>query len=325
MTAHHDRESLRSYVEKLTELAAGSHANLAKALAPLLTTLLSEPQRGEVFRALEEEGIHLRSNSFYDPIPDTRELASHSFTDGPALETLDFRREAQLQLLESFGSLKEELDRIPREPTNEFEFFLGNGSFDETDALILYSMIRHFRPRRMIEVGCGNSTLLAAQAGRMNGGLDLTCIEPFPSPKLEAGIPGVTRFLREKVQDVPLDVFSELGENDILFIDSSHVSKCGSDVNYLYLRVLPRLAPGVIVHAHDIFLPFEYLKEWVLGLHIFWNEQYLLQAFLTGNRDWEIVMSNCYLGRTARAEMQRVFPTAKWHGGGSFWIRRVAK
>jgi Methyltransferase domain len=121
---------------------------------------------------------------------------------------------------------------------------------------------------------------------------------------------------------VELDFFSKLESGDILFIDSSHTVKIGGDVNYLFLEVLPRLKPGVIVHVHDIWFPFDYDRQWVLGEFRFWAEQYLLQAFLAFNSEFEVLICNSYLGFYFPEELKSCFPHSPWSGGGSFWMRR---
>jgi hypothetical protein len=171
-----------------------------------------------------------------------------------------------------------------------------------------------------------------AQAAARNGKSNLICIEPFPREFVRKGFPGLQSLIEEKVQDINLEFFSQLESGDILFIDSSHTVKIGGDVNYLFLEVLPRLKPGVIVHVHDIFLPFEYRRDWVLDEFRFWSEQYLLQAFLTFNSEFEVVMANRYLAHRYREDLKTAFPNlenvkpalpnpVKW-GGGSFWMRR---
>src|SRR4029077_19197551 len=131
-------------------------------------------------------------------------------------------------------------------------------------------------------------------AAAKNKSSPLMCIEPFPQKFLRAGFPGLQSLMERKVQDVDLNFFSQLQSGDILFIDSSHTVKIGGDVNYLFLEVLPRLNPGVIVHVHDIFLPFDYRRDWVMDELRFWTEQYLLQAFLMFNSDFEVLMANHY-------------------------------
>src|SRR5205809_130172 len=129
-------------------------------------------------------------------------------------------------------------------------------------------------------------------------------------------------FPKFRVEYVDLEFFSQLDSGDILFIDSSHTVRIGGDVNYLFLKVLPRLKPGVIVHIHDIFLPFEYRRDWVMDEFRFWTEQYLLQAFLTFNSEFEVLMGNGYLGHYHMEDLKATFPISPWWGGVSFWIRR---
>jgi hypothetical protein len=128
--------------------------------------------------------------------------------------------------------------------------------------------------------------------------------------------------IEKKVEDLDLDFFSQLGPGDILFIDSSHTVKIGGDVNYLFLEKLPRLKPGVIVHVHDIFIPFDYRRDWVMDEFRFWTEQYLLQAFLTFNSEFEVLIANSYLSHYHKEDLKTTFPNSPWWGGGSFWMRR---
>jgi hypothetical protein len=189
-------------------------------------------------------------------------------------------------------------------------------------------MIRHFKPRRVIEIGSGMSTVLTAEAIRKNELEGRSClftaIEPFPA-KFLSHIPGLTELLQTKVQRVPLERFCSLEANDILFIDSSHVVKIGGDVVYEYLEIIPRLKPGVLVHCHDIFLPAEYPKQWVMTNRIFWTEQYLLQAFLTHNRAFEILLAASFLHLRHPDKLAAAIgsydPVRVWPG--SFWMRRV--
>jgi hypothetical protein len=136
-----------------------------------------------------------------------------------------------------------------------------------------YCMARHFQPRLTIEVGSGFSSLVLGDAAARNGSSGVVCIEPFPREFLRTRFPGLRSLMENKVQDIDRNFFSQLEAGDILFIDSSHTVKIGGDVNYLFLEVLPRLKPGVIVHVHDIFLPFEYRRDWVLDEFRFWTEQ----------------------------------------------------
>ena len=207
------------------------------------------------------------------------------------------------------------------------------------DAFILHALIRDLKPKRIIEIGSGFSTMIAGDALRKNeeDGAEpchFTAIEPYPNPSVRAGIDGVTELVEKKVQDVPVERFEELGPNDILFIDSSHVLKVGSDVYYEFLEILPRIQSGVYVHVHDIFLPWDYPRSWIVDKQRFWNEQYLLQAFLACNTDFEVLWGSAFMRRRhpdAVAKCFDTFPPKWWNdemdpaarGGASFWIQRV--
>jgi hypothetical protein len=229
---------------------------------------------------------------------------------------------------------KAEYDQFPasRQGAQEpFKYTFDNPFFGPVDGEMLYCMIRDFKPTRILEIGSGYSTYLAAQAVRKNAEEDpihaceLTTVDPFPNKVVKAGFPGLARVLPSEVQNLPLSAFGKLKENDILFIDSSHILKIGSDVQFEYLDVLPRLNPGVIVHVHDIFLPAEYPKDWILKEYRFWNEQYLLQAFLTFNEHFEVLWASSYLHLKHPDRLAAAFKSydrGKNHPA-SFWIRKT--
>jgi Predicted O-methyltransferase len=202
------------------------------------------------------------------------------------------------------------------------QFYLNNGLFDDTDALVAYCVVRHFQQRLILTVGGGFSSLILEDALTKNNTSNLTCIEPFPQDFLRKGFAGLRSLVEKPVQDVDLEFFSQLCSGDILFIDSSHTVKTGGDVNYMFLEVLPRLQPGVIVHVRDIFLPFEYRRDWVMGELRFWTEEYLLQAFLAFNCEFEILIANSYLSHCHEEDLKATFPSLPSWGKGSFWMRR---
>jgi len=183
-------------------------------------------------------------------------------------------------------------------------------------------MVRHFEPESIVEVGSGWSSLVLGQAAAKNKNSALICIDPFPSNFVRKGIPALRSLIEKKVQDIDLEFFTQLDSGDILFIDSSHTVKIGGDVNYLFLEVLPRLKPGVIVHVHDIFLPFDYRRDWVVDEFRFWSEQYLLQAFLAFNSEFEVLLANSYLNHYHQQDLKAAFPDLSSWAGGSFWMRR---
>jgi predicted O-methyltransferase YrrM len=276
-------------------------------------------------------GIHVVPNNFYHPIPDTRRLRDELWQRPSELPGIDMRPAAQRELVAELARrFGDEWARFPRQPTaTPTQYHLDNGFFGPVDGEMLYGMIRWLRPARVFEIGSGFSTLAAAEAVRANARdghpCELVAFEPYPNATLRAGVPGLARLEPIVAQDIPLARFAELGENDVLFIDSSHIVKTGSDVNYLFLEVLPRLRPGVVVHVHDIFLPREYPKAWVKESYTFFNEQYLLQAFLMFNSTFEVLFTGSYLHATQPDVLAAAFASyAPSSGGpGSFWMRRT--
>jgi hypothetical protein len=248
---------------------------LSLLLIPIARNGLLTAERSQrLFYDAEAMGIHFLPVHFYTPVPDTKSIPGSAWDvrfDG--VPGWNLNEAAQLRLLPQLGQWASELNDIPEGPLNGDEFSWNNPAITASDAAIYYAFIRQFRPQRVIEVGSGYSTLLAARACVANGSTRLTCIEPYPMPAITKRRAGIAEVLSTRVQDAPLQRFEELSAGDILFIDSTHVCKIDSDVNYLLLQVVPRLAPGVIVHFHDIFLPWEYAASWVKEKKIFWNEQ----------------------------------------------------
>ena len=285
------------------------------------------------FPLFEKLGVHLTLNHFYEPIPDTRDLPARLWRKRRDVPGVDMREEAQVSLAKKLGeTYRAEFATFAERNTGTgHDYYLENGAITAGDAEALYGMTRMHKPKRIIEIGSGISTRLFATALKKNQeetGLTthLTAIEPYPDSHLESGFPGLTRLLRQKVEDVDLDVFRELGAGDILFIDSSHVLKAGSDVQYEFLEILPRLRDGVIVHVHDIFFPFDYPREWLTRERRFWTEQYLLQAYLAHNRDYEVLWAGAFLHAFHPDVLAASFPAYRRDKSfpGSFWFRRVA-
>ena len=298
-------------------------AEVSRFIAAVTPLCLKRRHPRELFQIWEQHGFHVTPVHFNQPIPDTRSLSETLWRQPSELVGIEMNEAAQLDLLRSFSSFHGEYQRFPSEPNQEpNRFYLGNHLFDGVDALVAYCMVRHFQPRLVIEVGSGFSSLLLGQGAATNGRTALICIEPFPREFLREAFPGLQTLIEKNVQEMDLEFFSQLASGDILFIDSSHTVKIGGDVNYLFLEVLPRLKPGVIVHVHDIFLPFEYRRDWVLDEFRFWTEQYLLQAFLTFNSEFEVLLANYYLSRYHQEQLKAIFPDLPRWIGGSFWMRR---
>lgn len=264
---------------------------------------------------------------YYEPFFDPAYLRRSS-DEERILPGIDMQVNRQLELLNKLN-YQDELLSFPCENDGNRNFYYHNDFFAPGDAEFLYAMIRCFRPRRIIEVGSGNSTLMmlnALDANRKNDSeyeCDLTCIEPYESLWLEEL--GVS-VLRKRVEDIDVSLFSALESGDILFIDSSHVIKPQGDILYLYLQVLPLLCSGVFVHIHDIMTPRDYFHTWVVDKLQLWNEQYVLEAFLSLNRDFKIVAALNYLKHHHFEQLAAVCPIFERNPDsepGSFWLRRL--
>jgi hypothetical protein len=214
------------------------------------------------------------------------------------------------------------------------EFGWNNFMFGVLDSSVYYTMIRHYEPSRVVEIGSGFSTLIATRAARKNLVTIVECIEPYPIDFFSSHLVGMKEIelTIDKVQNVDPIKFSSLIANDILFIDSSHVVKAGSDVEHLVFRVLPLLSTGVIVHFHDIYLPYSYPRSNIEPHLRFWNENYLLAAYFANNAEWEILVSNCTLGTVDNLNKlcetvasddaliaESLLPISP---GGSLWVRK---
>lgn len=233
---------------------------------------------------------------YYEPLFNEKHLTKPLSQDRK-LPGMDFNVDIQLQVLSQLN-FSSELNDVKEAYINDTTFSFKNGSFEHGDAEFLYNMIRLKKPKRMIEIGSGQSTKIAQLAIKKNQleNASITCehicIEPYEMPWLESINVDV---IRKKVEDIDLSFFKKLEANDLLFIDSSHVIRPQGDVLFEYLELLPTLNSGVIVHIHDIFSPKDYLHSWIINEIRLWNEQYLLEAFLTSNQEWEIIGAVNYL------------------------------
>jgi hypothetical protein len=276
-------------------------------------------------RALLHVGVFPIRNHYHEPLFDSR-ILSRPLDQDRVLPGIDWNVAEQLDLLGSF-CFSEELKDVPSSKADELTFYINNGAFESGDAEYFYNLIRLKKPSRIFEIGSGNSTLLAMKAINKNREelsdykCKYICIEPYGMPWLEKT--GVN-VVRQRVENVNKGIFSELENNDILFIDSSHIIRPQGDVLFEYLELLPSLKMGVIVHIHDIFSPKDYLKEWVMDEVRLWNEQYLLEAFLTSNREWKILGALNYLRHNHYEELQAKCPfLTRDREPGSFYIQKV--
>ena len=239
---------------------------------------------------------------------------------------IDLRVNEQLELVERIAAVIAD-EPFAADPTPDRRFYANNPAFGIGDASMLQGMLRLQRPSQVVEIGSGYSSALILDVVEHHlPSSTVTFVEPYTELLRTLMHPGDeerSRIIEQRAQDLPLDVLDELGDGDVLLIDSTHVVRTGSDVCRLVFDVLPALKPGVIVHIHDIFWPFEMPRHWVEEGRQ-WGECYLVRAFLTGNRDWEIVLFNDYIGRYHVPFFQRVLPQFLANPGGSLWIRRVS-
>lgn len=309
-------------------IKAGIKAGIDRVVsAPKLSIYTTEELAAEVARRIEKEsghpchdqfyrhGFHLLRKHFYLPVPDDTDKLDAFWERKSEMPGVDPNDPLALEIMEQICPryLPEFRDLFPIEgPLDPPGFYLINGGYMAIDAHVYYCMIRHFKPNRIVEIGNGNSTLLSIAACNKNEEetgkrARLTSIDPYPWKMFKDGYSGLDELIPERVQDVPVSYFEQLECGDILFIDSSHVIRSGNDVHYEFLEILPRLKPGVLVHVHDISLPRPYPKVYFEN-HLYWNEQYLLQAFLTFNNRFEIVWPGNYMMCKYPEKMIATFP-----------------
>ena len=269
----------------------------------LYRILLKFPYFGKKLQLLNNCGYE--PGHYYSPIPDLEEIKKREKTifkkSDVELKGINLRKEEQFALIQQFSSYYNE---IPYDFKNAKEtktrYQVKGAWYRYSDVVMLYSMMRHFKPAQIIEIGSGYSSavMLDTNDQFLNSKMAITFIDPFPERLLgllKDEDKKKHRIIKSIIQDVNLEIFRNLESNDILFIDSSHVSKVGSDLNHILFEILPILKSGVIIHFHDIYYPFELPKKWIMDRKWFWNENYILRAYLTDNKNYDIINFNSYL------------------------------
>jgi predicted O-methyltransferase YrrM len=276
--------------------------------------------------------VRFPAGHYYSPLADPAELVVEPrrsqiwSTPSRATPGVDWRADAQVALCCDVFAHQTRLELRGAASDDPTEYFAQNGQYPPLDAWALEAMLQRQSPRRVIEVGSGFSSLVTARVNRelCDGGIHFTCIEPYPRQFLLDGVPGITDLIVAKVQDVPLDTFDQLGDGDILFIDTSHTVKTGGDVTWIFHEIIPRLAPGVLVHVHDVFLPGDYPESWVReGWG--WNETYLMHSFLAFNSEFEVELGIRYMAESHRDALTAAFPgwlATPTQDGAALWLRR---
>ncbi|MBU3689217.1 MAG: hypothetical protein B7C54_02365 [Acidimicrobiales bacterium mtb01] len=280
-----------------------------------------------------EIGLWVPPDHFYSPVVDVAEIRRrpHLFADMTrALPGVDLGVDRQWALYDQLRPLLRTIefvgDRAAAESAGR-RYFSDNPAFGDGDGSTLEAMLRHTRPRRVVELGCGYSSACLLDTRERHLGLDVrvTFVDPFPQ-LLESLIRDADRatvdIMAVGTQDVPLDLIATLESGDVLFIDSTHVAKTGSDVVRIFHEILPAVRPGVWIHLHDHFAGFEYPVSWIEEGRS-WNEQYLTRSFLQYNREFEIALWPTFLA-SLDVERFRCDVPIRVNGGGSLWLRRVA-
>ena len=268
------------------------------------------------FPLWERLGLHVLPAHYYYPVPSSEDLPDELFDRVSACLGIEWRRDVQRRYLRDvFPAYLREFDAAP------------NAGLSLVDAAVLHAMVRHHKPRKIVEIGSGHSTRITAAAcvrnERDGHPCEFVAIEPYPPAILRPPLPGLTRLRPQKIQQVELDEFADC---DLLFVDSSHVVRMGGDVPHVQLEIVPRLKPGCLVHFHDILLPAHYWKDWVRGRRFYWTEQYLLQAFLLFNTEFEVLWAARLMQLEAQDALAAAFP---FYDGrdprqrvSSFWMQR---
>ncbi len=288
-------------------------------------------ERDELKRRLENSAAFqfYEPGHFYSPVPsrhDVREhLAKLEKLTVHELPAIDLNDRGQLDLLDA---LKPYYVRIPfrAHPAADLLYHFDNPNYAHADGIMLFCMLNHLRPRRLVEIGSGYSTCAILDTNRLflDSQMQITSIEPHPELlRSLIGTSTVTpAIIESNVQDTEINIFDQLEDGDILFIDSSHVSKVGSDVNYIIFEILPRLKTGVIIHIHDIYFNFEYPGVWLREGRA-WNEAYLLRAFLEYNEHFRILLFMSYLQNMYEPWFREHMPETLVKKGGCFWMEKV--
>jgi hypothetical protein len=274
-------------------------------------------------RAAERAGLQLVLKTFYSPIPDLASLPESVWVQADPLRGIELDLDGQAARLQS--ELAPYIAEFDAAVDRGLGYEASNPSYPLPDARMLYGVVRDARPRSIVELGSGQTSRVIAAACAANAAagteVDYVAYDPYPIADVES-LAGLSALHRVPAQEVPEDVFERLGSGDILFVDTTHTVKIGSDVNHIVLRVLPLLAPGVLVHFHDICLPYEYPRYLLEDYALYWAEQYLLQAFLSMNPSYEVRYATDALCRDRRARVEAAGLAAGGESGSSFWIRR---
>jgi predicted O-methyltransferase YrrM len=298
---------------------------VADAIAAMQPFARTTPYVRKMF---QDAGLNIEICNYYSPIPTVDDITGSFEYESDGLPYCDpkvFHDRRLARFLEKLSGYAREFNpEVEGDFDTAARFFWANPMFSHADAMAYYCMIRLLRPRRIVEIGSGISALIALEALERNGRGTLTCIEPYPREFLKRAVPRLDRLIVKKAQEMPLAFFNdELGNGDILFIDTTHTVKIGSDCIYLYLKILPYLKPKVMIHAHDIFLPRAFPQDWALIEQLYWTEPYLLYALLLDNPKFRVMYGAQYHMARHHDRLEAMMGGKYPAIGCSLWFRRV--
>jgi len=266
---------------------------------------------------------------YSSPIPDFQDVLNRSdeiFNSESEIQCIDLNEKKQLSLIHDLQVYFKIFPYEPQEKTG-YRYYYNNRMFQQTDGLILFSIILHFKPQRIIEIGSGFSSAIILDINEhfISKKMQISFIEPFTDrlfSLLQKTDFDNVEIINKRIQQVPLNKYDDLTDGDILFLDTSHILKTGSDTSFWLFNILPRLKKGVIIHIHDIFYPFEYPKEWIIQQKCY-NELYFIRAFLMNNDSYEILLFNSWLSQKHNNWFEKHAPFCSGTEGGSLWIRKI--
>jgi hypothetical protein len=280
---------------------------------------------------VQARGYHFQKRDYYSALNDLPFLVENPdlWHDRPLPRGIEWDIDAQLDQVRQIAAYLPELENVPMDlPPGPPRYHWDNAFWRGADALVHYGLLRQGKPNRVVERGAGWSSLLMAAALNRNreegcSRTDVSQIEPYPREELLSALPAHWTLHDAILQRADLGIFDSLESGDVCFYDGSHVARAGSDVVWFFFEVLPRLKPGVLVHIHDIFWPADYPDEWIFERGQTWNEQYVAQAFLMCNREFEPLICNSALRHFRGAALDELYREMPDHDGGvSLWLRR---
>lgn len=276
-------------------------------------------------RLQDQIRFHVQSYRYDSAIPTVYDVDRKKLIQRRQLPGIQLNDSNYLSLIKKLLPYAKEFAETPIHPTDNCDFWFHNGGFADYDAISYYAMVRHIKPKRVIEVGCGYSSKVLAKACAQNikEGFPVECtfIEPYPQEPFLRNQPQ-GQFIQKCIQDVPLDFFSSLDSGDLLFIDTSHILKAQSDCCYELIEIIPSLKPGVYLHFHDIFTPYDYPEEWLFDLAYSFNEQYALECLLSENPHYEILLPLYFLFKEHREALRELLPDGETRPA-SFWLKKL--